>query len=99
MRGFLGEQGSDDRGLDTLQRQLLGVLAVARRATSLGVLSAKLGVDAAYIRTEVEPRLLELQLIELGPRGRTLTAEGLAVVCETAPPVEDPTDSAAVEVH
>ena len=69
-------RASTSAGSRTLQRQLLVALAVGGRTTSLEVIAAKLGVDVVYIRTEVEPLLLDLQLLELGPRGRTVTAAG-----------------------
>jgi Holliday junction DNA helicase RuvB len=99
VRAFMTKQGIDERGLNPLQRSLLQALAFAQRTTSLDILSAKLGVDAAYIRTEIEPLLLDLHLIELGPRGRAVTAAGLAVVNAMDPPVEDPADAPEEEVN
>ena len=99
VRGFLSKQGIDDHGLNPFQRSLLEALAGSQRTTSLDVVSAKLGVDAGYIRTEVEPLLLDLKLVELGPRGRTVTAAGLALVDAMEPPDEEPIDAPEAEVH
>ncbi|MFO0675297.1 MAG: Holliday junction DNA helicase RuvB C-terminal domain-containing protein [Polyangiaceae bacterium] len=99
VRSFMRKQGIDEQGLNPFQRSLLEALAVAQRTMSLDVLSAKLGVDAAYIRTEVEPLLSDLHLIELGPRGRVITAAGLAVVNDMVPPADDvASDAAEAEV-
>jgi Holliday junction DNA helicase RuvB len=100
VRAFLAKQGVDGRGLDPLQHQLLHALASsATGIISLEVLAAKLGVDAAYVRTEIEPLLIELQLIELGTRGRALTEAGRAVAAETMAFLEEPADAADAGVH
>jgi holliday junction DNA helicase RuvB len=84
VRAFLDELGVDKRGLNTFQQQYLLVLAAAGRAVSLNVTRSRLGIDKGYIQSEVEPLLLHLGLIEVGPTGRTLTSRGAAVTEELA---------------
>lgn len=87
MRDFLDKRGIDEHGLDPLQRQLLGLLFQARgRTANLTVIAAKLGVDSAYIRADIEPLLLERKLIDIGRTGRALTAAGVDIAAAMKQP-------------
>ncbi len=99
VRDFLAGQGIDEHGLTPLHRQMLQVLARADRDTSLDVLASSLGIDRLYVRTEVEPLLLELGLIELGTRGRSLTDRGRAIVRNESTFDEEPAESVITEVN
>jgi len=99
VRDFLSEQGIDERGLTPLHRQMLHTLVKADRVTSLDVIAAKLGIDRLYVRTEVEPLLLELRLIELGPRGRQITDKGRETVHNEPIVVEATEEPIASEVN
>ncbi len=95
VRDFLATQGIDDRGLTTIQRQMLEVLARSGQVMSVDVLASALGIDRLYVRTEVEPRLRELGLIEITARGRSLTAQGREAA--TLQPSKDDFADAEVE--
>jgi Holliday junction DNA helicase RuvB len=83
VRGFLEELGIDEHGLDRSQQSHLKILfAAGTRPTSLAILKARLGLDADYILSDIEPHLLFLELIDIGLRGRTLTERGRGVAHE-----------------
>jgi Holliday junction DNA helicase RuvB len=91
VRSFLEELGIDELGLDSLQQRYLKTLAAAGRGPcSLTVLEARLGTDPAYIRSDIEPHLLHLELIEIGSGGRSLKEEGRAVAEKIVGPLEPP---------
>jgi Holliday junction DNA helicase RuvB len=80
VRSFLEELGIDERGLEGVQQRYLKTLAAAAgRPTSLTVLESRLGMDPAYLRSDVEPHLLHLGLVEIGAGGRSLTEKGRGV--------------------
>lgn len=99
VRRFMTSHGIDDLGLDAIQRQLLELLGGARRVMSLEVLAAKLGVDARFVKTELEPLLLDLGLLDLGPRGRSLTAAGRRLVGDTMAAADASGDRLGEEVE
>jgi holliday junction DNA helicase RuvB len=88
---LLHKQGVDHNGLMPLQRQLLSVLAQAPSGNaSLELLATKLGRDPAYLRQEVEPFLIDLQVIAFQPgRGRVITDNGRKLVAEFPLPEPD----------
>jgi Holliday junction DNA helicase RuvB len=84
-RVFFQEEGINERGLDPSQQEYVRILAAANgRRTSLAILGARLGLDAKYIREDIESFLTLLALVEIGSGGRMLTAQGRAVAEEMA---------------
>jgi len=74
----LARLGVDAGGLTERDRRYLGALRSARSgAASLGSLAARLGLTRSVVTEVVEPFLLRRGLIELTPRGRVLTTQGL----------------------
>jgi Holliday junction DNA helicase RuvB len=84
VRSFLDDAGIDERGLNRFQQQYVRILAAADGAVSLNVTRSRLGIDKHYIQSDIEPHLLQLGLIDVGPTGRTLTETGRAVADELA---------------
>ena len=87
VRLFLNERGIDDHGLDITQRLALRHLAAARsHSLSHEVLATKLGMDSPYVRQEVEPFLVQQELIDIvaSNRRRRITSAGLAIVQQDA---------------
>lgn len=83
----------DERGLNPLDRQYLGILRDAERPLSLGTLSSMLGESPATIQEIVEPWLHTLGLIEITSKGRV--ASGLERGPRMAPPADKPKRSRA----
>ena len=80
VRKLLAIEGVDEIGLRPNHRMYLEALANARdRKMSLETLVAKLGLDAAYIKVQVEEALLDLELVVINSRHRIITPEGLKV--------------------
>jgi len=80
VRVFLEELGIDERGLNRSQQEYLRTLAAAvGRYTSISVLGTRLGLDAKYIREDIESHLMLLNLVEIGSGGRALTEKGRAL--------------------
>lgn len=78
----LADLGVDEHGFWPRQREYLQLLANAYpSAMSPQVIAARLRVDATHIRTDIEPFLLERQLLDItATRHRRLTADGLALI-------------------
>jgi Holliday junction DNA helicase RuvB len=87
VRRFVRSEGIDANGLTPLQRQYLRALAAApggRRG--LEGLAVKLGCDARYVRLEVEPYLIEQELVEISSeRGRAIMTKGFQLANELDP--------------
>lgn len=82
---LLESEGIDAYGLWPQQRHYLQILAESGNgACSLERLEAKLGGDAAFIRQEIEPYLVDLGFIDFGKGGRVITNKGRAVAAELA---------------
>ncbi len=75
-------EGVDEQGFTTHQRQYLQYLAATpEQQCNVERLAIKLGCDAANVRQEIEPYLIELGLVDPTPRqGRGLTEAGLSLV-------------------
>jgi Holliday junction DNA helicase RuvB len=67
-------QGIDALGLTPLDRKVLSVLRSADRPLSLSTLAAMVCESPETLRGVVEPGLLALGLMEIGPKGRTAVA-------------------------
>jgi Holliday junction resolvasome RuvABC ATP-dependent DNA helicase subunit len=94
VRTFLEELGIDERGLNRSQHEYLRTLAAAAgQYTSLAVLGTRLGLDAKYIREDIESHLMLLNLVEIGSGGRALTEKGRAVANALAAGSEAADDS------
>ena len=80
VRHQLRLEGVDGLGLRTNQRLYLETLAGARDQTlKLEMLVVKLGLDAPFLRQEIECALVELGLIVVSQQYRAITREGLEV--------------------
>jgi Holliday junction resolvasome RuvABC ATP-dependent DNA helicase subunit len=80
VRHLLRLEGVDSLGLKPNQRLYLKTLAGARDQTlRLEMLVVKLGLDAPYLRQEIECALVELGLIVVSQQYRVITREGLKV--------------------
>ncbi len=68
----------DDRGLDEIDRRLLGFLMGVDGGGPVGLetLAAALGEDSATLESVVEPYLLQVGFLQRTPRGRVITARG-----------------------
>jgi Holliday junction DNA helicase RuvB len=76
IRQYLHQAGVCRRtGIDRQQRQYLRQLGKRGRA-AIETLARLMGVDADYIRDQIEPGLLRLDLLEIGRTGRALTQAG-----------------------
>jgi Holliday junction DNA helicase RuvB len=86
VRELLKHLGIDDRGLTDLQRRYIAALGVASsKCRSLSSIAGRLGCDAAYVRREIEPHLINEGYVEIEARGRVLTEKGTAIVDECIP--------------
>ena len=81
---YLTSEGIDRHGLRPHQRNYLLTLAASKDGScTLTRLTAKLGLEAAVIRDEIEPYLLDRDFIDMvSSRGRTITATGRQLVNE-----------------
>ena len=68
--------GIDKDNLTESDRQYLGVLGRANRCVSLNNLSQSLGLDEASVVRDVEGTLMQMELISVESRGRSLTEQG-----------------------
>lgn len=75
IRGFMRAFGLDQRGLEARDRKYLRLLERHEKA-SLETLSSHLGLDADFVRRQVEPRLMRQSLICISSGGRQLTDSG-----------------------
>jgi Holliday junction resolvasome RuvABC ATP-dependent DNA helicase subunit len=78
----LARLGIDHRGLDSLDRRYLAV--VAERPVGVEAICAELGEDRSTIENAVEPFLLASKLIQRGGKGRLATEAGRAHLAEVA---------------
>jgi Holliday junction DNA helicase RuvB len=67
---MLDRLGIDERGLDAVDRRLVGLLRSSDRPIGLHQAARTLGVDAEALEREHEPYLLHLGLIAITPQGR-----------------------------
>ena len=102
VRAALRELGTDDLGLDSVQRRALALVAAnPQRRLSHEVLTTMLGLDSSYVRTEVEPFLVNQGLLSIDThRRRVLTEGGAAALIraeagETSAPANDPPEAAS----
>lgn len=72
---YLKDANIDIQGVDAAQQRYLLELA-KRGTTALRVLCGLLGLDDAYVISEIEGPLLKMQLVTIGTSGRTLTPKG-----------------------
>ena len=72
----LASIGIDRENLTESDRRYLGVLGRANRCVSLNNLSQSLGLDEASVVRDVEPYLMQMELISVESRGRSLTEQG-----------------------
>lgn len=77
IRRFLKAEGIDDAGLSPLEQRYLGQLSEFKIA-SLKSLALALGTDTAYLRRQVEARLIRRGMVKIAPSGRQLAHDGLA---------------------
>jgi len=70
------DEGIDKMGLEPSHRRYMKVLHGSDRDVSLRTLSGAMGLHSDVIANSVEPVLLRLGLIQLMPRGRSLTFKG-----------------------
>jgi Holliday junction DNA helicase RuvB len=77
VRKYLAARGIDKHGFGKDQRQFLAFIA-KNGSASLEALAGYLGVDAEYVRTQVEQPLRYRALITVGRSGRVLTRRGKA---------------------
>lgn len=75
IRKFLKSLGVDANGYDLDDRRYMKTLHQLGKA-SLESLSVSLRTDPAWIRSEIEPRLLTHGQVRIGPGGRELTEKG-----------------------
>ena len=76
VRRFLREFGVDAKGLTAQDRLYLSYLRDVGSA-SLESLAICLGLDAPYVRQQIEPLLIQQhRLVVIGPSGRRLTPAG-----------------------
>lgn len=77
----LRRMGVDERGLEEMDRRILGCLAdSAPRPTALKTIAAVVGETEDTIEDVFEPHLLRSGFLQKTPRGRTITARGLEVI-------------------
>jgi len=76
----LARLGIDHKGLDTLDRRYLAV--VAERPVGIEAICAELAEDRSTIEDAVEPWLLQAGLIKRGGKGRLATEAGRAHLAE-----------------
>jgi Holliday junction DNA helicase RuvB len=102
VRAALREIGTDELGLDCLQRRTLALVeANPQRKLSHEVLATMLGLDSPYVRTEVEPFLVSKGLLSIDTRHRrVLTEAGAAALIrvdavEASPLANDPPEAAS----
>jgi Holliday junction DNA helicase RuvB len=76
----------DGRGLDASDRRLLDLLhnGYGGGPVGLDTLAAGLGEDPVTLESVVEPFLLQQGLLQRTPRGRVITAAGVAHLREHA---------------
>jgi Holliday junction DNA helicase RuvB len=67
---LLALAGIDERGLDSADRKIVGVLRAAERPLALATLAAKAGIRKETLLERHEPFLLKLGLIEITLQGR-----------------------------
>ncbi|HKE01988.1 MAG TPA: Holliday junction branch migration DNA helicase RuvB, partial [Planctomycetota bacterium] len=77
----------DERGLEELDRAILGALARAGGPLGLKTLGASVGEETDAIENLHEPFLLREGLIDRTPRGRVLTKDGFAAIGRRPPDV------------
>jgi Holliday junction DNA helicase RuvB len=71
------ELGIDRRGLDSLQREYLRILAKDKKAIGLDSISAMLGeFQTDFVKKMLEPHLQKLGFIVSTPKGRLITGAG-----------------------
>jgi Holliday junction DNA helicase RuvB len=75
VRGYLRLARLDHLGLDAHQQRYMEELR-SRGKASLGSLARQLGVDAPFVQSHIEPGLLRLRFVDIGPQGRRLTRDG-----------------------
>jgi Holliday junction DNA helicase RuvB len=90
---YLRANGVTDGGLTRAEIRYLRFLREEERA-SLDTLAASLGVDAAYVREEVEQPLLYRGLVRIGGSGRALTNAGCVRLADLPEAGEDEDDEA-----
>ena len=73
-------EGVDELGLDEIDRKYLAVLADVYEGGPAGLeaIAATMGGDAGTLEDVVEPYLLQIGFLSRTPRGRKLTAAGVA---------------------
>jgi Holliday junction resolvasome RuvABC ATP-dependent DNA helicase subunit len=76
VRLYLRAAGYDERGLGPIEQRYLAALS-AQGTASLETLAQYLGVDAPFVRSQVEPPLIWRGLVQIVPAGRRLTRAGL----------------------
>ena len=81
----LKELGIDNKGLDTLDRNILQSIQQQFHGGPVGLatLAATLGEEETTIENVCEPFLLQLGFLRRLPRGRSITAQGLQHLTET----------------
>ena len=78
----LASIGIDRDNLTESDRQYLGVLARRNGAVSLHNLSSSLGLDEMSVLRDIEPYLMQQELIGVESRGRSLTDKGRKYVAD-----------------
>lgn len=86
VRDALQMFGVDELGLDRMDREILGILAIrfAGKPTGLSTIAVALGEEPETIETVIEPYLIRLGLISRTPRGRLITDAGLRHIGEVS---------------
>ncbi len=92
VREFLGSEGVDESGRTPHQREYLKCLTASPKGQcNLERLAVRLGCDVVNVRQEVEPYLIEQELIDPASRlGRGITEKGRQFVQEFC---QEPNDS------
>ena len=81
---FMRAHGIDRKGFRKVERDYLGYLKKVKRA-SIDTIANCLGLDADYIRRQIEPQLVQrTAFVAISSSGRVLTAEGKRFLLQTS---------------
>jgi Holliday junction DNA helicase RuvB len=75
LREFLAAAGYDEGGLASCERRYLALVLTSGGA-SLESLALGIGIDAEFVRRQIEPVLVRRKLVRITPAGRQLTDQG-----------------------
>lgn len=80
IEGYLAQLALDEKGLDSMDRQLLNCLITKYNGGPVGLetLAISLGESKETLEDIIEPYLVQEHLIQRTPRGRKITEKGLA---------------------